>query len=79
MLSPATSIPSTQVTIVTFDAHLTHDEPNPGPHHVIMFDGVTVNFGNSYNKHTGAFTCPVKGLYKFTYTIRVGYNGYGTF
>ncbi|VDH97314.1 Hypothetical predicted protein [Mytilus galloprovincialis] len=56
-------------TAVAFYAQLSTSETNVGKHHPIVFDHVTLNVGNGYNKHTGAFTAPVGGIYVFTFTL----------
>ncbi len=32
----------------------------------MVFDVILINIGNGYNKISGAFTCPVHGIYSFT-------------
>ncbi|XP_076106985.1 uncharacterized protein LOC143075460 isoform X1 [Mytilus galloprovincialis] len=58
-----------QPSAVAFYAQLTTREANVGKHHPIVFDHVTLNVGYGYNKHTGAFTAPVSGIYVFTFTL----------
>ncbi|XP_076106988.1 collagen alpha-1(VIII) chain-like isoform X2 [Mytilus galloprovincialis] len=58
-----------QPSAVAFYAQLTSREANVGKHHPIVFDHVTLNVGYGYNKHTGAFTAPVSGIYVFTFTL----------
>lgn len=78
-MTPVTSTLSAPVTVVAFDAHLSHDEPDPGPHLIVAFDVVTTNIGNAYNNNNGAFTCPINGVYRFTYAIKMLSNNYGVF
>ena len=43
---------------------------------VIVFDKVFVNEGTSYNGHTGIFTCPLAGDYKFDVSCLSGAHGH---
>ncbi|XP_052074093.1 uncharacterized protein LOC127711976 [Mytilus californianus] len=60
---------SVQPSAVAFYAQLTTSEQNVGKHHPIVFDHVILNVGNGYNKHTGAFSAPISGIYVFTFTL----------
>jgi hypothetical protein len=40
-------------------------------HQTIIFPAVTLNNGNGYNSSDGTFTCPVGGVYVFTWTTMV--------
>ena len=51
---------------------MSHDEPNPGKHHTLVFDSVQTNVGNAYNNYSGIFTVPVSGIYCFSWSIANG-------
>ena len=50
---------------VAFMAQLSQNLVNPAVGHVVIFDNVTTNEGNSYNSLHGIFTAPVNGTYNF--------------
>lgn len=54
--------------VIAFYAYLTNAEKTPGANHVIVYDHIMTNSGNGYNKHTGAFTAPIAGMYVFSWT-----------
>ena len=54
---------------VAFYAIMSHDEPDPGKHHTIVFDTIQTNVGNGYNNYSGIFTVPVSGVYSFSWSI----------
>lgn len=54
---------------VAFYVKLSTSEQNIGKHHRIVFDHVTLNIGNGYNKHSGTFTAPKTGIYVLTFTL----------
>ena len=53
---------------VAFYAQLTKDATGVGNYQTIVFDLVTTNVGNAYNKVDGIFTAPVNGVYAFIWT-----------
>lgn len=50
---------------------MSHDEPEPGGHHIFVYDVAETNVGHAYNNFTGIFTIPQDGLYSFTWSTRV--------
>ncbi|XP_052103577.1 complement C1q-like protein 4 [Mytilus californianus] len=66
------------VITIAFHARLSKTE-TPAKHHTIIFDIISTNSGNGYNKFSGAFTAPIDGLYVFSYTIVPDCNSYGAF
>ncbi|XP_048735287.2 uncharacterized protein LOC125650808 [Ostrea edulis] len=59
-----------------FYAYMSHDEPNPGPHHTLIFDVPVTNLGNGYNHFSGTFSVPSSGVYVFSWTIHCSDRGY---
>ena len=53
---------------VSFYAQLSHDLSSIGNFQPIVFDVVTTNNGNGYNKADGIFTAPTSGTYVFSWT-----------
>ena len=54
--------------LIGFTATLTEDKDIPGGG-TIVFDDVTINYGNGYDATTGEFTCPINGLYFILFNI----------
>ncbi|XP_062566868.1 complement C1q tumor necrosis factor-related protein 3-like [Saccostrea cucullata] len=61
--------PSSAEGHVAFYAYISKDFGGVGVDHVFLYDTVVTNYGNAYNKHTGAFMAPTTGVYAFSYTI----------
>jgi hypothetical protein len=55
---------------------MSHVEPNPGPHHTIIFDTLVTNVANGYNHFSGTFSVPSSGVYVFSWTIVCSFRGY---
>ena len=43
---------------------------------IVVFENVLENTDNDYNKHSGVFTAPIRGLYHFTASARQSRSGY---
>jgi hypothetical protein len=43
---------------------------------IVVFENVLENINNDYNKHSGVFTAPIRGLYHFTASARQSRSGY---
>jgi hypothetical protein len=54
-----------------FYAYLSHHELGISNHHTLIFDTVITNMNSAYSKFTGVFTVPVRGIYGFTYNVRM--------
>ncbi|XP_061167442.1 heavy metal-binding protein HIP-like [Saccostrea echinata] len=54
---------------VAFQTTLSKYLENMGNEQRVIFDKVTLNEGNGYDKKTGVFTAPDEGVYKFSWTI----------
>ncbi|XP_060081734.1 caprin-2-like [Ylistrum balloti] len=55
--------------MVAFYAVLSRDYNNMGGTADLRFDRIVTNIGNSYSTNTGVFTCPLAGIYVFSWTI----------
>lgn len=58
---------------IGFSAVLTHNA-YLGNNQAIIYGNVLTNVGNGYNKWSGHFTVPKKGLYVFSCTVRANTN-----
>ncbi|XP_052259544.1 complement C1q-like protein 4 isoform X2 [Dreissena polymorpha] len=52
-----------------FTAYLDHTVQHLGIGQTIIFNRIHLNMGNAYNQFTGIFTCPVDGMYVFSFFI----------
>lgn len=52
---------------VVFQSSLTKTMENMKHQETIIFDTVSLNEGNAYDKTTGTFTAPFDGLFSFTW------------
>ncbi|KAL4225807.1 hypothetical protein ACF0H5_013797 [Mactra antiquata] len=55
---------------VAFFSKLANSITNTGVHQQIVFEQVVTNVGNGYNKFSGDFRAPVRGVYAFSTTIK---------
>lgn len=58
--------------IVVFQLSLNNFLENLKTQETAVFDEITLNEGNAYNKTSGIFTTPSDGLYSFTLTLSKG-------
>lgn len=58
--------------IVFFQLSLNKFLENLKTQETVVFDEITLNEGNAYNKTSGIFTTPFDGLYSFTLTSSKG-------
>lgn len=58
--------------IVVFQLSLNKFLENLKTQETVVFDEITLNEGNAYNKTSGIFTTPSDGLYSFTLTLSKG-------
>nr|XP_034307450.1 complement C1q tumor necrosis factor-related protein 2-like [Crassostrea gigas] len=52
-----------------FQSSLTKSLENMKNQETVIFDKVSLNEGNAYNKTSGIFTAPMDGIYSFTWSI----------
>ncbi|XP_069138153.1 uncharacterized protein [Argopecten irradians] len=63
---------------VAFHALLQADVVNPTKGHIIQFQNIKTNIGNTYHPTTGVFTCPRSGIYVFSWSLRINHGpGHG--
>lgn len=51
----------------------------PGTHHTLIFDTAITNENNGYHPFSGIFIAPEKGIYVFTFSIRLECHSYGPY
>ncbi|XP_062619515.1 heavy metal-binding protein HIP-like [Saccostrea cucullata] len=54
---------------IAFQSSLTNKLENMGNQQTVIFDRVTLNEGNGYDKKTGIFTAPEEGVYTFSWAM----------
>ena len=67
-------LPGQSNPAVGFSANLSKDT-YLGDSQAIKYDGILSNFGNGYDKWSGHFKAPIKGLYVFSCTVMAKYTG----
>ena len=55
--------------LVGFTAYLTGTTHLPQQGSIVPFDGVEFNHGNHYSTSTSKFTCPLEGMYFFSFML----------
>ena len=60
---------SVQHAFVGFTAQLGGEPVSYDLHDPVIFGYALTNFGDAYDTNTGAFTCPIDGVYSFTVSI----------
>ena len=58
--------------LISFSALMVSGQFVPGGDNIIPFGYTMTNPGDHYNETTYKFTCPVEGLYFFTFTLYSG-------
>lgn len=61
---------------VAFYSYLSNTDMHPKPNQTIVFDHVVTNTGGKFNSKTGVFTCPIQGVYAFSWTVYCSNGGY---
>ena len=51
---------------MAFTAYVDENTETSGPDDAFVFNKVLTNVGQAYDESTGAFTCPISGIYVFT-------------
>ena len=64
--APPVVLPNT--THVAFYAVLNGNIATAEANQVVIFDSVMTNVGNTFDQSTGKFTCPINGVYWFSYS-----------
>ena len=54
---------------MSFSAYMVGGKHYPKDGETIPFEGVLLNFGGAYNNVESVFTCPVTGVYFFTFSL----------
>lgn len=75
------TIPSTPDAghTIAFYAIMSYNTPSITLQHPLRFDVVKTNQGNAYHPTTGVFMVPQRGMYVFTWTVRIyGANYHST-
>ncbi|XP_053390687.1 complement C1q-like protein 3 [Mercenaria mercenaria] len=57
------------VPMVAFSAFVDHNIYHLGVDQPIPYNNIITNIGNGFSQYTHVFTCPVTGLYMFTFTV----------
>lgn len=61
---------------VAFYSYLSNTDMHPKPNQTIVFDHVVTNIGGKFNSKTGVFSCPLQGVYAFSWTVYCSNGGY---
>ncbi|VDI79919.1 Hypothetical predicted protein, partial [Mytilus galloprovincialis] len=69
----------TQKAVTAFYAYMSKSENIPGTHHTLIFDTAITNENNGYHPFSGIFIAPEKGIYVFSFSIRLECHSYGPY
>lgn len=69
----------TQKAVTAFYAYMNKNENIPGTHHTLIFNTAITNENNGYHPFSGIFIAPEKGIYVFTFSIRLECHSYGPY